>query len=113
MLQKKLLNTSVSFFHSPSIFFRLKVVLGELNTNTLRDCVKTPFGERCSDAPIKLGVESVTIHPQYNGKKDFDIAILKLEKEVQFSGEYLNYISKLLLTRNLQISYNPFACRRR
>lgn len=63
------------------------MVLGDLNTNSLRDCVRTQFGERCGDVATRLGVESVIIHPLYSRYVGvFDLAILKLEREVEFSG---------------------------
>lgn len=69
------------------IIIRLQVILGELDTATDPDCVQMPYGQICGDQTIRVGVESITVHPGFQGITGVnDIAILKLQKDVEFTG---------------------------
>lgn len=67
--------------------------MGELDTSTSRDCVKLPYGERCGDPDVKVRVKSIVVHPGYRENvDDNNLAILTLEKDVEFSGKFNLYI---------------------
>lgn len=66
-------------------YFTCRVVarLGDLN---LDDTVKDEA------EPTDVKIANVIIHEQYNAKQHiYDIALLKLEKSVQFSGKYFKF----------------------
>ena len=68
-------------------FSRVSVRLGEYDIDTDPDCVDYGFGEECADKSIDREVEKVVVHENYKlpGHHD-DIALVRLKKEVEFSG---------------------------
>lgn len=69
------------------IVLRIGVRLGEWRLSTQRDCLGQKGLEECSDPPLDLGIEKSTAHPYYSRKtRDHDIAIIRLERNVQFTG---------------------------
>lgn len=57
------------------------------NKSTKHDCVE---GEGCADPDVEIAVEKIDAHPYFVGKKDVihDIALLRLEKEVTYTGNF-------------------------
>ncbi|XP_070507428.1 serine protease easter-like [Chironomus tepperi] len=73
----------------PQSWQLIHVRLGEYNLDTEIDCDDAYVYEKvCSDPPIDVRIAEIIPHPQYNpnDKSQFnDIALLRLEKDVQFS----------------------------
>jgi hypothetical protein len=68
----------------------VSVRLGEYNTETDTDCINNGFGEDCAPPPVNVQVEARIAHESYepnNINQYHDIALLRLRREVKFSGE--------------------------
>lgn len=68
----------------------MSVRLGEYNTETDTDCINNGFGEDCAPPPVNVQVEARIAHESYepnNINQYHDIALLRLRREVKFSGE--------------------------
>lgn len=77
--------------------------MGDLDTATDTDCTEIPFGQRCGDPPVAIEVESVVIHEGFRGRAGFnDIAIIKMEKDVEFSGKIKTHETVETILFNLQ-----------
>ena len=66
----------------------VSVVLGELDFNSQRDCLKTQPNE-CSDDPITVHIDHIFAHPDFENIKELalpnDIAVVRLAREVTFT----------------------------
>lgn len=71
--------------------FRVSVRLGEHNTNTNPDCTSSGDSKFCIPSHIDIPVEERIIHEGYdpdNSNQYHDIGLLRLSKDVQFTGIY-------------------------
>lgn len=62
--------------------------VGDWNLKTDPDCIFDDFGKACASTD-DYRISDVLVHPQYNSrlsKHDFNIAMLRLEKKVEFDG---------------------------
>lgn len=71
-------------------FFRVNVRLGEYNTDTNPDCIFQSGFEECNDPHLNVPVEETYPHAEYDpvGRGN-DIALVRLTRDVRFSGEIL------------------------
>lgn len=71
----------------------MSVRLGEHNTETDIDCLDNGFGgQECAPAPINIPIEEQIAHEDYvptNPNQYHDIALLRLARNVPFSGTLL------------------------
>lgn len=75
--------------------FRHRVRLGEWNTETEVDCATTRSLRDCNDPPVDVSAEQLIPHPQYterNYNKMHDIALIRLSRDVRFTGKQLEDI---------------------
>lgn len=62
--------------------------MGEHDLRTNPDCRKLFKKNVCSPAVEDIGVEKIITHPKYNERKRInDIALIKLERDVQFQSK--------------------------
>lgn len=64
--------------------------LGEYDTNTSEDCLVDSGFEDCADPHQDISVEEAIPHPEYTDSvpsRYHDIALLRLARPVQFTGE--------------------------
>ncbi|XP_076261040.1 CLIP domain-containing serine protease B9-like isoform X2 [Rhynchophorus ferrugineus] len=75
----------------------VNVRLGEWNiSNPYRDCRSSGRAKICNDPEVNIGVEEIIVHPNFNNKDlKHDIALVRLDHEVQFSDNYNDIKSKL------------------
>lgn len=70
--------------------WRESVVLGEYNTETETDCIEYDEGiTDCADEPKVFPIKTVELHPQWDyhsGNKENDIALLRLDRPVDYTG---------------------------
>lgn len=75
---------------------RVGVRLGEYNTESESDCIQELDFYDCADPPQDFGVEKIIPHDAYRpdaSDQHNDIALLRLDRNVVFSGKYLLLIS--------------------
>ena len=86
---------------------RVKVRLGEYDTQGNPDCIQERTGYDCADDAVDIDVEKVIVHPYYQGtnlNQHHDIALIKLKQEIKYSI----YIAPLCLpTKNLGSGVKP------
>lgn len=85
--------------------YRVSVRLGEWNLNTDVDCYEKACAEPAQDVPI----EEIITHESYadRGSRYNDIALLRLSREVEYTGENNLYIS--FMARKSHLShFQPF-----
>lgn len=72
----------------------MSVRLGEHDLNQERDCeYLTADMEYCSDPPVDISVEEQIPHELYDPgdiNQQYDIALLRLSREVQYTGNAIN-----------------------
>lgn len=69
---------------------RVGVRLGEYNTESESDCIQELDFYDCADPPQDFGVEKIIPHDAYRpdtSDQHNDIALLRLDRNVVFSGE--------------------------
>ena len=78
------------------------VVLGELDFNSERDCLRDMPTE-CSDQPITVEIDRIFAHPDFHNVRaqalPHDIAVLRLAREVTFT----DYIRPICLLTDLSV----------
>lgn len=68
-------------------FYRESVVLGEYDTRTKNDCVVVDGFRQCAPPAKYYKIQRAILHPRWREKHEDDIALLRLEKRVQFNGK--------------------------
>lgn len=69
---------------------RVSVRLGEFKTDTVYDCLETGSVKSCADPAIDVPVEETIVHENYSPQdpnQRNDIALLRLSRNVQFTGK--------------------------
>lgn len=70
--------------------YRHRVRLGEWNTETDVDCDNVKGYRDCNERPVDLEIEETIVHSDYDGdnmNRYNDIALLRLSRDVGFTGE--------------------------
>ncbi|KAF2896312.1 hypothetical protein ILUMI_09875 [Ignelater luminosus] len=74
------------------------VHLGEWNITTDPDCQEYVANDLCADPVLKIKAKEIISHPLYNSKNKYnDIALIRLEKKIQFT----DYIKPICLSSPL------------
>lgn len=72
-------------------FLRIAVRLGEHDLGTDPDCRQLGRKKVCNPVIEEFGVEKIITHPRYNERKRVnDIALIKLDRDVEFKSIYTN-----------------------
>lgn len=69
--------------------YRTSVRLGHHGETAQVNCSNTEEGRICNDGAISVPIENITVHSNYSAAESWknDIAIIKLNDTVQYSGE--------------------------
>lgn len=76
--------------------FRIRVRLGEYDTQGNPDCIQEQGGYDCADDAKEIDVQKILIHPFYqenSTNQHHDIALLRTTEEIK----YTNYIQPLCI----------------
>ena len=68
--------------------FRIRVRLGEYDTQGDPDCIQEEDGFDCADKAEEYGIERAIVHPYYNAtalSQHHDIALLKTDRPIKYS----------------------------
>lgn len=61
--------------------------MGDWDLSSDPDCVTLVANEECADPVLKVVVTKAIPHPSYRNVLNNDIGLLRLEKEVEFTGK--------------------------
>lgn len=70
-----------------NIIYRENVILGEYDTRNETDCVEFETGRQCAPPARKFKVDVYIVHPGWRRNLDDDIALIRLDEQVQFNGK--------------------------
>lgn len=73
--------------------------MGEHDIRNKTDCFYTKFGAECADPPVYIDVESTVIHKLFDRRfASNDIGLVRLSKEVTFTGTHTKIFQNIALT---------------
>lgn len=91
----RLLDSTVCKYHflgelqiNQNLLCRENVVLGEYDTRTKTDCVEVDGYRQCAPPAKSFKVQRAFLHPGWRERQEDDIALLRLDKRVQFNGMF-------------------------